>query len=79
MFKPKQVVWYTPWRGCPVDQWEKGIVSSVRTVRTLNLDEGEAFVAQVVFVKFDRQLEKFGWDGTTSQACDPKDLTDEAP
>lgn len=27
-----------------------------------------------VFVKFDKQLEKFGWDGTTSQSCDPSDL-----
>lgn len=27
-----------------------------------------------VFVKFDKQLAKFGWDGTTSQACDPHDL-----
>lgn len=29
---------------------------------------------KTVFVKFDRQLEKFGWDGTTSQGCDPSDL-----
>ena len=27
-----------------------------------------------VFVKFEPQLTNFGWDGTTSQACDPKDL-----
>ena len=27
-----------------------------------------------VFVKFDEQLNKFGWNGTTSQACDPNDL-----
>lgn len=27
-----------------------------------------------VFVKFDDQLEKLGWDGTTSQACDPNSL-----
>lgn len=27
-----------------------------------------------VFVKFDKQLAKFGWDGTTSQSCDPADL-----
>lgn len=26
------------------------------------------------FVKFDKQLSKFGWDGTTSQSCDPSDL-----
>lgn len=39
---------------------ERGTVSST----------GEKYV----FVKFDKQLEKFGWDGTTSQACDPSDL-----
>jgi hypothetical protein len=22
-----------------------------------------------VFVKFDKQLQKFGWEGTTSQSC----------
>ena len=27
-----------------------------------------------VFVKFDRQVNKLGWTGTTSQACDPADL-----
>lgn len=26
------------------------------------------------FVRFDRQVAKFGWDGTTSQACDAEDL-----
>lgn len=26
------------------------------------------------FVKFDKQLAKFGWDGTTSQSCRPEDL-----
>lgn len=39
---------------------ETGTVSSVNAI--------------VVFVKFDKQLAKFGWDGTTSQACDPRDL-----
>lgn len=29
-----------------------------------------------VFVKFDKQLAKFGWDGTTSQSCDPNDLVE---
>jgi hypothetical protein len=28
------------------------------------------------FVKFDKQLRKFGWNGTTSQSCDPADLVD---
>ena len=27
-----------------------------------------------VFVKFAKQLARFGWNGTTSQACDPTDL-----
>ena len=27
-----------------------------------------------VFVKFDKQLRKFGWDGTTSQSCTPSTL-----
>lgn len=27
-----------------------------------------------IFVKFDKQLDKFGWEGTTSQSCDPEDL-----
>ena len=27
-----------------------------------------------VFVKFDKQLDKFGWDGTTSQSCYPHTL-----
>lgn len=29
---------------------------------------------QYIFVKFDKQLDKFGWDGTTSQCCDPETL-----
>lgn len=28
-----------------------------------------------VFVRFDKQVEKLGWSGATSQACDPEDLT----
>ena len=27
-----------------------------------------------VFVKFDKQVGKLGWEGTTSQSCDPADL-----
>ena len=27
-----------------------------------------------VFVKFDKQLKLLGWDGTTSQSCNPDDL-----
>lgn len=26
------------------------------------------------FVRFDKHVAKFGWDGATSQACDPGDL-----
>lgn len=28
-----------------------------------------------IFVKFQKQIDKFGWDGTTSQSCNPSDLT----
>ena len=27
-----------------------------------------------VFVRFDKQVSKLGWDGTTSQSCNPGDL-----
>lgn len=27
-----------------------------------------------VFVRFDKYVERFGWDGATSQSCDPADL-----
>lgn len=27
-----------------------------------------------VFVRFDHQVAKLGWEGTTAQACDPYDL-----
>lgn len=43
---------------------EHGTVSSAR--KTSN--------GEVVFVKFDKQLNQFGWEGTTSQSCDPTDL-----
>lgn len=29
------------------------------------------------FVKFDKQLARFGWEGTTSQSCRPDDLVPE--
>ena len=32
-----------------------------------------------VFVKYYPQLERFGWDGTTSQATDPSDLIKARP
>jgi hypothetical protein len=28
----------------------------------------------LVFVKFDKQTAKFGWDGTTANGCRPEDL-----
>jgi len=31
-------------------------------------------VGTYVFVKFDKQVAIFGWDGTTSQSCDASDL-----
>lgn len=27
-----------------------------------------------VFVRFDKQVSKFGWEGTTSQSCNPETL-----
>lgn len=39
---------------------ERGTVSSVN--------------AKYVFVRFDKHTAKFGWDGATSQSCDPNDL-----
>ncbi len=30
--------------------------------------------SKYVFVKFDKQVNKLGWEGTTSQSCDPDDL-----
>lgn len=62
-FKPKQRVIYVPFhangdRNHP--DVEFGMVSSV----------GETYV----FVKFDKYVNKFGWEGTTSQACYPVNL-----
>lgn len=28
-----------------------------------------------IFVRFDKTVKKLGWDGTTSQSCQPDDLT----
>lgn len=30
-----------------------------------------------VFVRFDKQVSRLGWDGTTSQSCSPDDLVKE--
>lgn len=27
-----------------------------------------------VFVKFDKQVSRIGWEGTTAQGCNPEDL-----
>lgn len=62
-FAPKQRVTYIPRHAegnANHPDSEHGTVSSVG--------------AQYVFVKFDKQLNTLGWDGTTSQACDPEDL-----
>ena len=33
-----------------------------------------SYKCNFVFVKFDKQLQKFGWNGTTSQACNIENL-----
>lgn len=30
--------------------------------------------SRFVFVRFDKHVGRFGWDGATSQACNPEDL-----
>lgn len=57
-FRPKMCVKYVPnhaFGDKNHPDCELGIVSSVNH--------------KYVFVKFDKQLAKFGWDGTTSQSC----------
>lgn len=58
--KPRMRVCYVPYSGCDTALQEYGEISS--------------WNEKVIFVKFDKQLNKFGWDGTTSQACTPSDL-----
>jgi len=72
-FKPKQRVWYVPFQGCDPSDIEPGLVSSARLIRATN------GVRVIVFVKFEKQLAKFGWDGTTSQGCDSRDLLTDEP
>jgi hypothetical protein len=62
-FKPNDRVIYIPYhaysdRTHPDCRWG--------TVSTTN--------GLYVFVKFDAQVKHLGWDGTTSQACNPEDL-----
>lgn len=46
-------------------QWDRNVIEN-GTVSSKN--------SKFVFVKFDKQVSKFGWDGTTSQSCDVCDL-----
>ena len=60
---PKMLVAYVPTHAngdVTHEDVQLGVVSSVN----------EKFV----FVKYEKQLSKFGWDGTTSEATDPNDL-----
>jgi hypothetical protein len=62
--KPNDRVAYVPTHACGDlghPDVERGTVSSIGTVGN-------------VFVKFDAQVAKFGWHGTTSQSCDVRDL-----
>lgn len=59
--QPKMRVAYVPAHA----EWDKSAIE-YGTVSSKN--------DKYVFIKFDKQLEKFGWDGTTSQSCDPNDL-----
>lgn len=59
--KPGDIVLYVP-NHADGDDCEQGIVSSLNS-------RGEPFV------KFFKQLEKFGWSGTTSQCCYLDDIT----
>ncbi len=63
-FKPGDRVVYLPTHADgdvdhPDCEW--GTVSSIGRVEN-------------VFVKFDQQVSKFGWEGATSQSCDERDL-----
>lgn len=61
--KPGDIVQYIPTFAEGDEKYaEQGIVSSLNS-------NGEPFV------KFFAQLERFGWEGTTSQCCYPSDLT----
>jgi len=59
--KPQMRVAYVPAHA----EWDRNAIEC-GTVSSVN--------HKYAFVKFDKQLSKFGWDGTTSQACDPNDL-----
>lgn len=61
--KPQMRVIYIPAHAhgnvCHPDA-ERGTVSSTNS--------------KYAFVKFDKQVQKLGWHGTTAQSCDPDDL-----
>lgn len=59
--QPQMRVAYVPFHS----EWDRSAIEH-GTVSSKN--------DKYVFVKFDKQLTKFGWDGTTSQSCDPNDL-----
>lgn len=59
--KPQMRVAYMPTHA----EWDRSAIE-YGTVSSKN--------DRYVFVKFDKQLAKFGWDGTTSQSCHPDDL-----
>lgn len=62
-FKPKQKVAYIPSRaGGDINHPDVEFGQVSRTNETY------------VFVKFEPQLSRFGWDKTSSQACNPEDL-----
>ncbi len=65
-FKPEDRVIYIPGHAFgnrTHPDCERGSVSSVND--------------HCVFVKFDKQVVKLGWQGTTSQGCSPLDLEKE--
>lgn len=61
--KPQMRVAYVPTHA----EWDRSAIE-YGTVSSTN--------DKYAFVKFDKQLAKFGWDGTTSQACNPRDLVE---
>lgn len=48
--------------------------SSVLYIPTKDIGKISSWNNIYIFVKFNKQIEKFGWNNTTSQSCFPKDL-----
>lgn len=61
--KPGDRVRYVPWH-VHGDAWHPDCEDG--TVSSLGRD--------CVRVRFDKHVERFGWDGATAQACSPEDL-----